>query len=123
MSETTRYWREPTAAGKALFYGASTCSSARPHNSCITPSAAQTSKTRGAPFIVEAKLSDLNEDERSFFPDEFDIFDESLTIRLEATLDAGDLTISRYFPRGAGDNALKTAQLKSIRWNMIPSDF
>lgn len=75
------------------------------------------------PFAIEARLADLNADELSFFPDEVDVSDGSLTVRLEATLDGDDLTISRYFPNGAGNCVLNSAQLKSIGWNMIPSDF
>lgn len=75
------------------------------------------------PFVIEARLVDLNADELSLFPDEVDASDGSLKIRLEAAFDGEDLTISRYFPNGAGNGALSSAQLKSIGWNMIPSDF
>ena len=75
------------------------------------------------PFAVEVKLEGLSEDERSFFPDDYDALDNSLTVRMEATLDKDDLTIRRYFPKGAGENNLRREQLESIGWSMIPSDF
>lgn len=75
------------------------------------------------PLIIEAKLTNLNENEFSFFPDEVDASDGSLTIRLEAIFDGEDLTISRYCPKGVGNGTLSSSQLKSIRWNLIPSDF
>lgn len=52
------------------------------------------------PLCIEAQLTNLNSNERSFFPDEVDIEDESLTVRLEANLDGEDLTVSRFFPYG-----------------------
>lgn len=75
------------------------------------------------PLSIEAKITNLTKDELSFFPDEVDVSDESLTVRLEATLDGEDLTINRYFPKGAGNGTLTSAQLKSIGWSMIPSNF
>ena len=45
------------------------------------------------PFVVEVKLEELSKDELSFFPDDFDVLDNSLTIRMEANLDKDDLTI------------------------------
>lgn len=75
------------------------------------------------PFAVEVKLEGLSEDELSFFPDEYDALDKSLTVRMEATLDKEDLTIRRYFPKGGGDNNLRREQLESIGWSRIPSDF
>lgn len=75
------------------------------------------------PFAVEVRLEGLSEDELSFFPDDYDALDNSLTVRMEATLDKDDLTIRRYFPKGAGDNNLRREQLESIGWSMIPSDF
>ena len=38
------------------------------------------------PFIVEVKLGGLSKDELSFFPDDYDVIDNSLTVRMEATL-------------------------------------
>lgn len=75
------------------------------------------------PLSIEAKLTNLTVDELSFFPDEVDVADESLTVRLEATLEDEDLFLSRFFPYGTGSASLSSAQLKSIGWNMIPSDF
>lgn len=75
------------------------------------------------PLLIEAQLTNLTNDELSFFPDEIDIEDESVTIRLEANLDSEDLTITRFFPFEAGNTSLSSAQLKSIKWNMISSDF
>lgn len=75
------------------------------------------------PFTVDVKLGELSEDELSFFPDDYDASDNSLTVRMEAALDKGDLTIRRYFPKGAGDDNLRREQLASIGWSMIPSDF
>lgn len=80
-------------------------------------------KDTECPLIIEAKLTNLNEDELSFFPDEVDASDGSLTIRLEAIFDGEDLTISRYCPKGVGSGTLSSSQLKSIRWSLIPSDF
>lgn len=77
----------------------------------------------GLPLSIEAKLTNLTVDELSFFPDEIDVADESLTVRLEATLEGEDLVLSRFFPYGAGNASPSSAQLKSIGWNMIPSDF
>uniref|UniRef100_UPI0027D9BF4D hypothetical protein n=1 Tax=uncultured Varibaculum sp. TaxID=413896 RepID=UPI0027D9BF4D len=51
-------------------------------------------------FSRRTRLTNLNSNERSFFPDEVDIEDESLTVRLEANLDGEDLTVSRFFPYG-----------------------
>lgn len=75
------------------------------------------------PFTVEVKMEELSKDELSFFPDDYDALDNSLTVRMEAALDKDDLTIRRYFPKGAGDNNLRREQLESIGWSMIPSDF
>ena len=75
------------------------------------------------PFIVEATLTNLNDDELSFFPDEIDALDGSLTIRLEAKLDDEDLIVSRYCPKGLIGHTLSFSQLKSIGWNLISSDF
>lgn len=75
------------------------------------------------PFIVEACLTDFDDEEFSFFPDEIDAFDGSLTIRLEATIDSGDLTINRYCPKGIDGKMLTTRQLREIGWNTISSDF
>lgn len=75
------------------------------------------------PLFIEAKLTNLNSDELSFFPDDYDALDNSLTVRMEATLDKDDLVIRRYFPKGAGDNNLRSKQLESIGWSMITSDF
>lgn len=75
------------------------------------------------PFAVEVKLEGLSKDERSFFPDDYDALDNSLTVRMEATLDKNDLTTRRYFPKGASGNNLRRVQLESIGWSMIPSDF
>ena len=66
------------------------------------------------PFTVEVKMEELSKDELSFFPDDYDALDNSLTVRMEAALDKDDLTIRRYFPKGAGDNNLRRAQLESI---------
>lgn len=75
------------------------------------------------PLFIEAKLTNLNSDELSFFPDEVDVQDNSLTIRLEAILDGENLTISRFFPYGVGNAPLSSAQLKITGWHMVPSDF
>jgi hypothetical protein len=75
------------------------------------------------PFIVEVKLGGLSKDELSFFPDDYDVIDNSLTVRMEATLDKDDLTIRRYSPKGARGDNLRREQLASIGWSMIPSDF
>lgn len=75
------------------------------------------------PFVVEVKLGLLSTDELTFFPDEYDESDESLTVRLEAILDGDDLTIKRYFPRMGDANNLRRDKLDSIGWSMIPSDF
>ena len=75
------------------------------------------------PFAVEVRLEGLSKDELSFFPDDYDALDNSLTVRMEATLDKDDLVIRRYFPKGAGDNNLRRKQLESIGWSMITSDF
>lgn len=80
-------------------------------------------KDKDLPFFVEVKLRMLSADEKTFFPDEYDVSDESLTVRMEATLDKDDLAIRRYSPKGAGDNNLRREQLESIGWSMIPSDF
>lgn len=75
------------------------------------------------PFVIEVKLGMLSTDELTFFPDEYDVSDKSLTVRLEATLDDEDLTIRRYFPKGADGNNLGYDKLKHIGWGMVPSDF
>ena len=75
------------------------------------------------PFIVEACLTDFDDEELSFFPDEIDALDGPLTIRLEATIDSGDLTINRYCPKGIDGKMLTTRQLREIGWNTISSDF
>ena len=75
------------------------------------------------PFVVEVKLEELSKDELSFFPDDFDVLDNSLTIRMEANLDKDELTIRRYFPKGAGESNLRREQLESIGWSLISSDF
>lgn len=75
------------------------------------------------PFVVEVKLGMLSTDELTFFPDEYDVSNESLTVRLEAILDDDDLTIRRYFPKGADGNNLRRDKLEHIGWSMIPSDF
>ncbi len=75
------------------------------------------------PFVVEVRLGLLSTDELTFFPDEYDESDESLTVRLEAILDGDDLTIKRYFPRMGDANNLRRDKLDSIGWSMIPSDF
>lgn len=75
------------------------------------------------PLFIEAQLTNLNSDELSFFPDEVDVEDNSVKIRLEANLDGEDLTISRFFPYGVGNASLSSAQLKIIGWNMVPSNF
>lgn len=80
-------------------------------------------KEEGQPFAVEVKLEGLSKDELSSFPDEYDVLDNSLTVRMEAILNKEDLAIRRYFPKGAGDNNLKRKQLESIGWSMVPSDF
>lgn len=80
-------------------------------------------ENEGQPFAVEVKLEGLSEDELSFFPDDYDVIDNSLTVRMEANLDKDDLTIRRYFPKGVGDNNLRREQLESIGWSMIPADF
>ena len=64
-------------------------------------------KEEGQPFAVEVKLEGLSKDELSSFPDEYDVLDNSLTVRMEAILNKEDLAIRRYFPKGAGDNNLK----------------
>ena len=80
-------------------------------------------KNKELPFIVEVKLKDLSTDELTFFPDEYDVLDGSLTVRLEATLDDDDLTIRRYFPKGVDGNNLRRDKLEHIGWSMIPSNF
>lgn len=75
------------------------------------------------PFVIEVKLGMLSTDELTFFPDEYDVSDKSLTIRLEAMLDDEDLTIRRYFPKGVDGNNLGYDKLKHIGWGMVPSDF
>ena len=75
------------------------------------------------PFVVEVKLGMLSTDELTFFPDEYDVSDKSLTVRLEAILDDEDLTIKHYFPKGADGNNLGYDKLKHIGWSMVPSDF
>lgn len=80
-------------------------------------------KDKELPFTVEAKLIGLDLDEMSFFPDEIDTSDNSLTIRLEATLDEDDLTVERFCPKGIVGRSLSTTQLRCIRWNAIPSDY
>ena len=75
------------------------------------------------PFVIEVKLGMLSTDELTFFPDEYDVSDKSLTVRLEATLDDEDLTIRRYFPKGLDGNNLGYDKLKHIGWGMVPSDF
>lgn len=75
------------------------------------------------PLCIEAQLTNLNSNERSFFPDEVDIEDESLTVRLKANLDGEDLTVSRFFPYGAANTSVGSEQRKSIGWTMISSDF
>lgn len=75
------------------------------------------------PFIVEVKLGELSTDELTFFPDEYDVSDESLTVRLEAALNDDDLTIRRYFPKGVDENNLSRDKLNHIGWRMIPSNF
>ena len=76
-----------------------------------------------APLLIEGKLVNLDEDELSFFPDEIDTFDESLTILLEASIDGDDIAINRYCPNGPSKSNLTTTQLKSIGWHFVPSDF
>ncbi|AGH41171.1 AAA family ATPase [Bifidobacterium thermophilum] len=51
------------------------------------------------PFVVEVRLEELSEDELSFFPDDYDALDNSLTVRMEATLDKDDLTIRHTFQK------------------------
>lgn len=75
------------------------------------------------PFVIEVKLGMLSTDELTFFPDEYDVSDKSLTVRLEAMLDDEDLTIRRYFPKGVDGNNLGYDKLKHIGWGMVPSDF
>lgn len=75
------------------------------------------------PLFIEAQLTKLNSDELSFFPDELDVESKSVTVRIEANLDGEDLTIRRFFPYGISNSSLSSAQLKSIGWNMAPSDF
>lgn len=81
-------------------------------------------KNKEFPFSIEIRLTDFNDNELSFFPDEIDPSDgNSLTIRLEATLDEEEgLLIRRYCPKT--DSSLKPKQFQSIRcrWNMIPPD-
>lgn len=75
------------------------------------------------PLVVEAKLTDLSSDELSFFPDEVDVEDKSITVRLEASLNDDELDIRRFCPYGISGTALSSAQSKIIRWNVISSDF
>lgn len=80
-------------------------------------------RDKSIPFSIEATLTDLTNDELSFFPDEFDTLSESLTVRFEATLDDTDLSISRYCPMGLSGSSLGSRQLNIIGWKTIPSDF
>lgn len=75
------------------------------------------------PLVVETKLTNLSSDELSFFPDEVDVEDKSITVRLEASLNDDELDIRRFCPYGISGMVLSSAQFKIIRWNVISSDF
>lgn len=75
------------------------------------------------PLLIEVKMTALTKDELSFFPDEVDVSDGSLTLLLEANLNGDDLEINRYCPQGATNTPLSSSQLQSIGWHLIPSNF
>lgn len=78
------------------------------------------------PFIIQATLEELSNDERSHFPDEIDANTGRLTITLEASLDNEEIALIRY----CGTRRTPTTrtsvtfkQLKAIGWSAVDANF
>ena len=76
------------------------------------------------PFIVQAVLDGLSDQDKALFPDETVVHpatgDRSLTLRLEATIDQnGTLDIRRAGPGGRTNRQLSRDQMKGLGWRMI----
>lgn len=77
-----------------------------------------------APFIVEVDLTDLNPTDQAHFPDEIVVDPDTgaltLTLRLEATIDANDtVSITRYAPHGRTNRQLSRAQHGALGWKLL----
>lgn len=78
----------------------------------------------GKPLVVQAVLDGLNDQDRALFPDEINVDPaaggQSLTLRLEATIDEnGTLDIRRNAPGSGTSRQLSRDQLTGLGWKMI----
>lgn len=75
------------------------------------------------PFVIEVDLGDFSPDERAVFPDEIRIGagrSQTLTIRLEASLDAGEtINIKRFSPGSGTKRQLSRVQVEALGWKMV----
>ncbi len=76
------------------------------------------------PLVIEAALNGFNGRDKALFPDEISVdpstIQTSLTIRLDATIDAnGTLDIRRTAPGGGTGRQLSRNQLMGLGWKMI----
>lgn len=76
------------------------------------------------PFVVEARFTDLDDDDAALFPDEADVDmvsnHTSLTVQLEASLDVnGTIDIRRYSPGAHASRQLSREQLLGMSWRTI----
>jgi putative ATP-dependent endonuclease of OLD family len=74
-------------------------------------------------LVFEVVLSNFSDDDRAAFPDEIEVGPpETLTIRLEAKVDADDATavvVERRFPYGGHGRNMSRAQLETIGWSYV----
>lgn len=76
------------------------------------------------PLVIEAVLESFDSDDRALFPDEITIDPttqtESLTIRLEATVDADQtVSINRRAPGGGTNRQVSREQLAGVGWRLL----
>jgi putative ATP-dependent endonuclease of the OLD family len=78
----------------------------------------------GKPLVLEALLADFSDQEKALFADEITVdpltSDQSLVIRLEATVDQDEtLDVRRTGPLGGTGRQLSRDQLTGLGWKMI----
>jgi len=72
------------------------------------------------PMVVEIDLTEFNEYDRAYFPDEIDAISDSLTIQLRVDVDDKEtVNISRVAPRGGTGRQLSRDQLAALGWKFL----
>lgn len=74
-------------------------------------------------LVLELTLDDFSDDERAAFPDEIEVGPpETLTIRVEATVDPDDaaaVVVERRFPLSGHSRNVNRAQFNAIGWSYV----